>query len=135
MSALKRPVVVLVLGLVMAGTVACSGKGGGRPTTKARLEITAPTPIATTGADVTLKMDLIGAKVVPPTQVKGALNGTEGHIHVSVDGQLVSMNYGLDAPITGLKPGAHNVEAEFVAVDHQPFKNKVVAFVLFQVSS
>ena len=140
-----RRAFLVMLGVVLAAAgVACGSSGsskksspstGQRPTTTARLEITAPQPNAKTGADITLKMNLIGGQVVPPETVSGPLRGDQGHIHVSVDGQLVSMNYGLEAPLTGLKPGSHSVQAEFVAVDHAPFKNRVIAAVLFEVTS
>lgn len=118
-----------------AGASANQANQANRPTTAARIEIVEPAPNAKTGPDVTLKMNLIGAQVVSPDKVTGPLRGDEGHIHVSLDGQLVSMNYGLEAPLAGLKPGSHSVQAEFVAVDHAPFKNRVVAAVLFQVAA
>ncbi len=121
-------------GATTPGSGAGSKAVGDRPSTSARLEIIDPAPNAKTGPNVTLKMNLVGAQVVPPDKVSGPLRGDEGHIHVSLDGQLVSMNYGLEAPLTGLKPGMHSVQAEFVAVDHAPFKNRVVAAVLFEVT-
>jgi hypothetical protein len=74
-------------------------------------------------------MNLIGARVVQPAQ--GTLRGDEGHIHVSLDGSLVSMTYGTSQPLANLKPGQHTVQAEFVAIDHLPFKNRVIAAVIF----
>lgn len=115
------------------GAAGQKASSGDRPTTTARLEIVDPAPNAQTQANVTLKMNLIGATVAPPETVTGPLRPDQGHIHVSVDGQLVSMNYGLEAPLTNLSPGPHSVQAEFVAIDHAPFKNRVVAAVLFQV--
>lgn len=106
---------------------------GDRPASSARLQIVAPTPNQVTGPDVTLQLNVIGGEVVPPAQVSGPLRGDQGHIHVSVDGQLVSMNYGTTAPLTNLKPGPHGVQAEYVAIDHQPFRNRVIAAVFFQV--
>ena len=55
-------------------------------------------------------------------------------MHVSVDGKLVSMTYGLTQHLQ-LDPGHHAVQAEFVAADHAPFKNRVIAAVLFEVRS
>ncbi|MDQ1396196.1 MAG: hypothetical protein QOG64_1455 [Acidimicrobiaceae bacterium] len=120
-------------GSATASTSAKPAASGDRPATTARLQIVAPTPNQVTGADVTLQMNIIGGEVVPPTQVSGPLRGDQGHIHVSVDGQLVSMNYGTTAPLTNLKPGMHGVQAEYVAIDHEPFRNRVIAAVLFQV--
>lgn len=128
----------LALAMLVVGTVTMSACGGtskpvaARPSTTARLQIVQPTPNQQTGPDVDLKVDLIGARVVQRTA--GTLTPDEGHIHVSVDGKLVSMAYGTEQPITGLTPGQHSVQAEFVAIDHAPFKNRVVAAALFTVS-
>ena len=51
---------------------------------------------------------------------------------MSVDGKLVTMTYGLSQQLH-LTPGTHTVQAEFVASDHRPFANRVVAAVVFQV--
>jgi hypothetical protein len=129
----------LVIPLVLAAAVtvtACGGKGGtsgARPTTTARLEILQPTANQVTGPDLTLQFRLIGARVVQPSV--GKLRGDEGHIHVSLDNKLVSMTYGTTQDLHGLTPGAHSLQAEFVATDHLPFRNRVVAAVLFTVKS
>lgn len=117
---------------------ACGGGGGStkpaaRPSTTARLQIVAPTPNEVTGPDVKLVLNLISAHVVPAAT--GKPRGDEGHIHVSLDGQLVSMAYGTTQDLHALKPGFHSVQAEFVAIDHQPFANRVVAAVLFTVKA
>jgi hypothetical protein len=78
-------------------------------------------------------VQLAGAHLVPPTQVGGALRPDEGHIHVLVDGQLVAMPLALTYRVSNLAPGSHTIEAEFVATDHVPFANRVVAAVTFQV--
>ena len=39
----------------------------------------------------------------------------------------------LAEPLPTLSPGVHTVEAEFVASDHLPFANRVVAAVTFSV--
>jgi hypothetical protein len=123
----------LLLAVVVTGG-ACGGKSSpaaNRPATTARLQIVDPTPNQTTPPDITLRLNLLGARVVPNTV--GPLRPDEGHIHVSLDGQLVSMAYGTTQDLHGLKPGPHQVQAEFVAIDHQPFRNRVIAFVLFRV--
>lgn len=123
----------LVVGLVVAG---CGGGGDGspaRPRTPARLEIVAPAPNEVTGAETTVRVDLRRARLVPGTQIGGAVRPHEGHIHISVDGQVVAMVNRLDVPLTGLSPGDHTVTAEFVASDHLPFANRVVAATSFRV--
>jgi len=131
------PIVVVAA----ATTTACGGKSSNtqtsatnRPTTSARLQIVQPTPNQVTGPDVDVELKLIGAKVVPATTTKG-ISPDRGHIHVSIDGRLVSMTYGLSQDLHGIKPGAHSIQAEFVASDHLPFRNRVVAAVLFTVHS
>jgi len=130
----------LTLPVLLAVAVTLTGCGGSktktspttnRPTTAARLQIVQPTANQVTGPNTDLVMNLIGARVVQPS--KGTLRGDEGHIHVSLDGQLVSMTYGTSQPLTNLKPGTHTLQAEFVAVDHIPFKNRVIAAVIFSV--
>jgi Family of unknown function (DUF6130) len=134
-----RVVEVVVAMLLAVGAVACapgssssSTSDTARPTTAAKLAIVSPEPGATTGSSILLKLQLTGATVVPPAQVTGVVP-TEGHVHVSVDGKLVSMAYGLTQPVRGLTPGQHTILAAFVASDHRPFANQVVASVVFQV--
>ena len=133
-----------LLSLVLALAVTAAGCGGGddggsssaakdRPTTTARIQITAPTPNEVTGPDVTVRIELLGGTVVDRTT--GELTPDEGHVHVTVDGKLVSMAYETEQVIKGLAPGSHSVAAEFVAVDHNPFKNRPKAAVLFEVAA
>lgn len=134
------PALAAVAGLAFVVGAGCGGGGDGgepggsgtqRPVTKARIEITEPTANQVTGPDVRVKVNLIGAREVPRTS--GPLRPDEGHIHVSVDGAVVAMNFGDVHELKGLTPGPHSVQVEFVAVDHQRFANRVVAAVLFTV--
>ena len=50
-----------------------------------------------------------------------------------VDGTLVAMPLRLTEQLPKLSPGSHTVQAEFVASDHLPFANRVVAAVTFSV--
>jgi hypothetical protein len=50
-----------------------------------------------------------------------------------VDGKLIVMAYTDHTELTGLTPGPHTLQAAWVATDHLPFRNPVVAAVLFQV--
>lgn len=127
---------VLLATAVTAG--ACSsGSGtssGPRPGTDARLEILAPAPSATMPPSFKLELNLIGAKVVPPEQTNAPVRGDEGHIHVSLDGKLISMTYGTSQDLNNLPAGPHNLQAEFVATDHAPFANRVIVAVAFSVA-
>ena len=123
--------------VALAALIAACGSSGGtsRPTTAVRLVILSPTPNEVTGPDLTLKVQVIGGTILPASQIKGPLRGDQGHIHVSLDGKLVQMAYSDQAQLTGLAPGPHSLQASWVATDHLPFKNQVVAAVLFQVQS
>ena len=128
----------LLVALALAGCGGGNGKSGSggnpqsaRPSTPARIQIVEPTPNQETGPDVTVKINLIGAKVVP--QAAGPIRPDEGHIHVSLDGQVVNMTYTDTQTLTGLSPGQHSVQVDFVAADHIPFANRVTAGVLFTV--
>jgi hypothetical protein len=126
---------VLVVVAIAVGLAGCSGGSGAqtvaRPHTDARLQIVSPAANATTGPSVTIVFAVEGAKVSLPNKLKLASN--EGHIHVSLDGKLVAMSYGLSTTVNGLTPGAHTLQAEFVANDHLPFANRVIAAEIFTV--
>ena len=122
------------------GAAACSGgnsqgtaptAAGPRPTTTAKLAILAPeNGQVVTGDSTKVRLSLEGARIVPQTTTK--IRPDEGHVHLSLDGQIVSMNYGLEDTI-GVKPGQHVMRAEFVAGDHLPFEPRLFVEVVFQV--
>ena len=132
-SALAVALLVVVFGLNGCGSddKSSSQNAGERPTTNARIQIVSPTPNQVTGRDVKVEVKLIGAREVP--EVSGPLDPEEGHIHVSLDGVVVAMAYSESQMLTGLTPGQHAVQVDFVAVDHIPFRNRVTAAVLFTV--
>ena len=128
------PLLLLPLALALVGCSkdnAASPKPAARPTTQARIQILQPTPNQETGPDVTVQVQLIGAKEVP--QSGPPIKPDEGHIHVSLDGQIVAMAYGDSQTLKALQPGQHSVQVDFVAADHIPFQNRVTAGVLFTV--
>lgn len=89
----------------------------------AKVSIREPADGATvvgTSVHVVLKLD--GAKIVTETTTN--IRPDEGHVHLYLNGQVVSMNYGLeqDLPVT---PGTYVFRAEFVAADHAPFNPRV----------
>jgi hypothetical protein len=125
------PGLLLVLALVAA---ACGGGTPARPRTRATLDIVAPEPNTTTAPDITLQLRLRHAELVPSTSSGGKVDPRRGHIHVSVDGRVIAMASNLEVPVSGLTPGEHTIQAEFVATDHLPFANDVLAAVTFTVA-
>jgi hypothetical protein len=134
MASMRRLLVPL---MVVASLLAACGSSGSstkaRPTTSAQMRIESPSPNQVTGPNVTVSIAITGARVVPAANTKGPLRGDEGHIHLSVDGKLVVMGYTTTQDLPGLTPGTHTLQAEFVAIDHQPFANRLIVPVIFQV--
>jgi hypothetical protein len=130
--AVRRAFVVLAAASVLVAA-GCSSGGSSRPTTAAQLRIVTPAPDRPTVPDPALRLELTKAKIVPGAGSGAHVRGDQGHIHVSVDGRLIAMAYTLDQQLPPMPPGRHTVVAEFVAADHAPFANRVVAAVSFDV--
>jgi hypothetical protein len=114
------------------GGTATGQSAGPRPSSTATLAIASPTNGQVVKGDtVDLVVDLKGAELVTTTSTD--LQPDEGHLHVLLDDQLVSMTGSLDQPLTALTPGEHLVKVEFVANDHAPFDPRVIAAVAFEV--
>lgn len=122
------------------GNAAGSGSGppssatasGARPSSTAKLSIVSPANDSVVrGSTVRVRLRLAGARVVKPTT--SDLRPDEGHIHILLDGSLISMNYGLVDEIHDVTPGRHLLQAEFVASDHAPFDPRVVVVSSFEV--
>ena len=95
-----------------------------RPASTAKLTLVSPTQgESVTGGVVHVVVGLTGATIVSATTTD--IRPDQGHIHLYVDNNLVSMNYGTkqDLPIA---PGTHILHVEFVASDHVPFNPRVV---------
>jgi hypothetical protein len=106
---------------------------GARPSTQATLEIAAPkNGEKIQGSDVTLKLVLKGGTISTTTSTD--LGPDEGHLHVVLDDQLISMTSDLESVIPGVEPGTHLLKVEFVANDHAPFDPRVIAAVSFEVA-
>jgi hypothetical protein len=138
--------VLVVASLFVAGcggNAAGSGSGGppssatapgARPSSTATLSIVSPANGSVVrGPTVRVRLRLAGARVVRPTS--SDLRPDEGHIHILLDGSLVSMNYGLVDELHDVTPGRHLLQAEFVASDHAPFDPRVVVVSSFEVRS
>jgi hypothetical protein len=133
------PIVALATALLLG---ACTGgssaspsppsTGGTRPSSTATLSIVSPANGSVVrGSTVDVRLSLSGAHIVKATS--SVLRPDEGHVHLIVDGKLVSMNYSLNDTITGVSPGHHLLQAEFVANDHAPFDPRVIAVSSFEV--
>jgi hypothetical protein len=119
--------------------IGCSGNGASspgeaassRPSSPAQLTITSPlNGEVIHGSDVPISVKLTGATVVPATTT--TIVPTQGHIHVSLDGELVAMNFGLSDTVHDVQPGPHVLQVEFVASDHLPFDPRVIAQTTFE---
>ncbi len=114
-----------------AQTAAPPSEPAARPRSTASLSILSPEPGAVvSGPKVMVRLALRGARVVPQTTTH--LSPDRGHIHLSVDGRVISMLYGVDQVID-VTPGVHILTAEFVAQDHFPFQPRVVKTLTFTV--
>jgi hypothetical protein len=105
---------------------------GPRPASTATIGIVKPTADqAVSGDELEVVMTLNGGTIIQTSTTN--LQPDTGHIHLSIDGTLVSMTYGLVqlVPIQSLAPGKHVLEAEFVAADHGPFDPRVTSSVEF----
>lgn len=134
---------ILVAAVFALVTAACGGGGGGggdgsappvvtRPSSTAVLAIVDPANEATIPpGPLTVRLDLEGARIVDAATT--VLRPDEGHIHLNLDGKLVSMAYGLEQQVE-VTPGIHQLVAEFVAGDHAPFSPRVTVTRTFAVS-
>ena len=127
----RRPLLFALL--VAVATAGCAGTGtpthpaigstGPRPSSPATVEIVSPAPSTTVQGDTLhVVLRLNGGTLVPQTTTD--IRPDEGHVHLYVNNQLVSMNYGLEQDIP-TQPGTTVLKAEFVAADHAPFSPRV----------
>lgn len=106
---------------------------GARPSTDATLTIVSPTNVETIrGSDVTLTLKLDGGTIA--TSASTVLVPDQGHLHVVLDDQLISMTSDLESVIPDVAPGTHLIKVEFVANDHAPFDPRVISAVSFEVA-
>jgi hypothetical protein len=101
-----------------------------RPSSTARIAIVEPEAGAVVpAAQLRVKVSLEGARILPTATTQ--LKADEGHLHLTLDGELQSMSYGLEHDVT-VSPGDHILQAEFVAGDHAPFFPRVIAVKSFR---
>ena len=106
-----------------------------RPSSTASIHIVHPTQGETvSGPTLDIVMTLPGGKIVDYTGTN--LTPNTGHIHILLDGKLISMTFGLvqEVSLQGLFPGNHLLQAQFVAVDHAPFDPPVTSSVTFNTT-
>lgn len=128
----------------MAVTLAACGGGSSaaqtstapqaRPSSTGHLTLVSPTQgeVFTTST-VPVEVTLTDAKIVAITSTN--LKPNEGHLHLSLDNKIVSMNYQADTVIHDVTPGTHVVRVEFVATDHAPFDPHVFVEVTITVQT
>src|SRR5690349_13451420 len=99
-----RPLGVVALIVAVIVAAGCGGRSpvgspaaqpsGPRPESTATLAIASPTPGEhVTGSTLHIRVRLTGGTVVPQTSTD--LKPDKGHIHLSLDGKVVSMAYGV----------------------------------------
>jgi hypothetical protein len=131
---MKRLIALVAVGcvLVVGGACGNDGPAANRPRSSATVQILEPETNATvTGDRFTVRIDLQGGRIVPETSRN--LTAGEGHVHVSVDGEILSQTYGLTQALDAPDPGKHLLQVEFVAKDHGPFDPRIIASVPFEV--
>jgi hypothetical protein len=103
-----------------------------RPSSTAELSVTSPeNGVIVRGSTIDLRVDLEGATLVPQTTTD--LAPDEGHLHVLLDDELISMTEGTRQRIRDVSAGLHRLTVEFVANDHAPFAPRVLTTVVFEV--
>lgn len=105
---------------------------GPRPESTASLSFRDPANGQVVAGDsVEVVLELEGGRIVEQTTTD--LSPDTGHVHLVLDGRLVSMTYGLvqSVDLRNVEPGAHTLQAEYVAADHAPFDPRVTAAVRF----
>jgi hypothetical protein len=151
---MRETIMAKLLPVAMAaalGLGACGGNGNDngtgtptlpspvaeRPSSTGKLAMVEPASGAVVGAnDVRVRLELTGAKLIK--QVSRNLRPDEGHIHLRLDGETITLLGDLDENLADLlgapvPSGPHLLEAEFVAADHGPFNPRIIVSVPFSV--
>jgi hypothetical protein len=130
----RRALITIAFTLALTACGGDDGKGASSPSpsaSRARISSTAvirivsPAPgeaVSTSG--VTVKIALTGARIVPAASTNNKPD--EGHVHLSVDGRVITLTGGLSVDTGPLGAGPHLIEIEFSASDHRPFSPRVI---------
>lgn len=103
-----------------------------RPASTATLAILEPASGATIPRPVLeLAVEMRGGRIVERTS--RTLRPDEGHLHVSIDGNVVAGSVPARSRIDigRATPGRHLLQVEYVALDHGPFSPRVLATTSF----
>jgi len=131
-AALTMGVFAAACGGSPSAPASSSAAASARPSSTAKISFVSPKAgEVVNGTDVRVKIDLTGATIVQQTTTD--IRPDQGHIHLYLDDELVSMNYGLTATLHDVAPGTHLLRAEFVAADHVPFDPRDFTQVAFEV--
>lgn len=130
-----RAVVLAIIPLVWMGCAPQTQTAGPpsqiRPRSTATLIFLSPIPGAmASGTTLHVQLKLAGAEIVPQTSTD--LSPDKGHVHLSLDGRVISMTSGVEQDVT-VTPGVHLLQAEFVATDHFPFNPRVITAITVTV--
>ena len=115
------------------GPTPTSATVGPRPASTVSLRFLAPQDgSVASGDELTVRLDLTGGTITSVTST--TVTPDTGHVHLSLDGTLVSMVGGVLQVVNlrGVPPGTHTLTATFVAADHLPFDPQVTAEVTFE---
>ena len=121
-----------IVASVVAPALLWPSPSGPRPTSSATIAFAEPaSEQIVAGGTLDVKVRVEDDKVVGATSTD--VTPDAGHIHVFLDGALLSMTWGREQEIdiTDLSPGVHRLQAEFVASDHAPFDPPVMTAVTF----
>lgn len=131
---MKRVIAAALAASVLVLGTACGGDEPvtARPSSTATIEILEPEANEVVSGEMfTVRIDLEGGRIVE--EVSRNLTADEGHVHVSVDGAILSQTFGLNQELETPSPGRHLLQVEFAAKDHGPFDPRVIASVPFEV--
>ena len=142
-TGLRRVVAVVAASLVVTACGGTTDDPSATTTTPTAVERPTSTGVLTivspengervSGGTALLEVDLQGAEIVDQTSTD--LRPDQGHLHVMLDGSLVSMTSGTSQQLTDVTPGEHLLQVEFVAADHAPFDPRVLTAVSFEARS